>query len=110
LASVRIRPKNGVEKEIISNKTRDISLKGLYCVTDSVLEKGTKCDIELHLSGASSDIFIHMEAEVARIGNDGMGLKFTSIDIDSFYHLKNILYYNSGMPDEIKKEITGLKQ
>ena len=105
--TVRVREKGGDGREVISDDTRDISLKGMYCVTATPLPEGTECEVALRLSGESSALFLFMDAVVARSTPDGMGVKFTSIDIDSFYHLKNILYYNSGAPEEINKEISG---
>jgi hypothetical protein len=32
-------------------------------------------------------------------------LHFVEIDLDSFYHLKNIIYYNSSDPDTIEQEL-----
>jgi c-di-GMP-binding flagellar brake protein YcgR len=106
--SVRVREKGENGTEVTSDQTRDISLKGLYCVTEEPFPEGTECEIALRLSGESSDLFLFMDAVVARTGDDGMGLKFQSIDIDSFYHLKNILYYNSGSPEVIDREIAGV--
>lgn len=106
--SVLVREKGEGGREVKSDNTRDISLKGLYCVTDTPLPEGTECEVALRLSGDTSDLVLHIDAVVARSGSDGMGLKFQSIDMDSFYHLKNILYYNSGTPDEINREISGV--
>lgn len=105
VTAVCIKEKGTDGREIHSDNTRDISMKGLYCITDSPFPEGTECEVALRLSGDSSDLFLFMDAVVARAEKNGMGLNFTSIDIDSFYHLKNILYYNSGEPEEIDKEI-----
>ena len=46
-----------------------------------------------------------MRGEVVRVDPGGLALHFTEIDADSFYHLKNIIYYNSKDPDLIDLEL-----
>ena len=40
-----------------------------------------------------------MTGEVIRKTEEGIGIRFEEIDIDSFFHLKNIVYYNTDNPD-----------
>ena len=47
-----------------------------------------------------------MKGEVVRVEPDGLALHFSEIDFDSFYHLKNIIYYNSEDPDQVDLELT----
>lgn len=86
-------------------ETQDLSLKGVFVkgVTGSRAE-GEQCDLSLHLSGSSSDLSLQIRGEVMRVREDGVGLHFSEIDLDSYYHLRNIIYYNSGDPDILEKE------
>ena len=86
-------------------ETQDLSLKGVFVkgVTGPRAE-GDQCELSLHLSGATSDLSLHMRGEVVRTRKDGVGLHFSEIDLDSFYHLKNIIYYNSDDPDILEDE------
>ena len=86
-------------------ETQDLSLKGVFVkgVTGPRTE-GDRCELSVHLSGTSSDLSLHMSGEVVRVREDGVGLHFSGIDLDSFYHLKNIIYYNSEDPDSLGEE------
>ena len=85
--------------------TKDISMKGIYCLTDSPFEPETPCAVELQLTGTSTELWFRIDGKVARKDKGGMAIIFDSMDLDAFIHLKNILYYNSGDPDRIDKEI-----
>ena len=95
-------------EEIRSLRSKDISLKGIYCFTSHPFPSGTPCSIDLRLTGTSSMLWLHIEGQVVRKDASGMALSFDAMDIDVFIHLKNILYYNSGDPDRIDQEIKTL--
>jgi len=44
-----------------------------------------------------------MKGVVQRITDTGIGIHFTETDLDSFSHLKKIIYYNSENPDIINE-------
>jgi len=82
-------------------QTRDLNLKGIFIPGIVDRESGDKCHVAILLSGASSELKINMTGEVVRNTEEGIGIYFDEIDIDSFFHLKNIVYYNSDDPDQI---------
>lgn len=84
--------------------TRDLSLKGIFVLGVLGHALGAQCDVVLCLTGTTSNLCLQMQGEVARVEPDGLGLRFKEIDLDSFYHLKNILYYNSENPDQLDDE------
>ncbi len=86
----------------------NLSLKGIFVKGLTGVPLGEPCDVELHLSGATSDLFVKMKGEVIRTDNKGTALRFTEIDIESFFHLRNIVYYNSGDPDKVEDELGNL--
>ena len=94
-------------KEIRCDQTRDISLKGLYCYSDTKFSAGTPCELELHLTSTSSKLVLFLKVRVVRTDEKGMGIRFEEIDLDSFLLLKDILNYNSGDPEQIDLELTG---
>ncbi len=81
--------------------TENLSTKGVFIngVSVSPQQEGERCDVELRLSGASSDLVVRMQGRVVRSQPEGVAVQFEEIDLDSFYHLKNIVYYNSDDPD-----------
>lgn len=82
-------------------QTRDLSLKGIFIPGIVDREPGEKCQVAILLSGTSSELKINMTGEVVRKTEEGIGICFDEIDIDSFFHLKNIVYYNTDHPDQI---------
>jgi hypothetical protein len=84
--------------------TRDISLKGMFIKTDRKLAVGTSCDLELVLSGASTNLSLAIEGKIARQEAGGLAVSFDGIDLDSYWHLKNLLLYNAPDPDGLEKE------
>jgi len=84
--------------------SRDISLKGMFIKTEKRLAAGTPCDLELILAGVSTNLTLAIKGKVIRQEEDGLGVSFEGIDLDSYWHLKNLLLYNAQEPDEIEKE------
>ncbi len=97
-------------RTVASDETRDISLKGVYVPTDEPLDPGTGCLVELRLMGESSELILRIQGQVVRTDDSGMAITFSRMDIDALIHLKNILYYNSGDPERIDAELSGLER
>lgn len=93
------------EAELTSQAgSRDISLQGLYVETDRDLPEGSRCEVEILLTGASTHLSIRVQGRVARKEAGGLAVAFESIDPDSYYHLRNLLMYNSEDPEIIEQE------
>ncbi len=92
--------------EIKAESTRDISMKGIYCTCENPLPQGTPVVVHLMLTGTSSELKLRIEGRVVRSEEQGMAIFFDAMDIDAFIHLKNILYFNSGDPERIDREIS----
>ncbi len=97
-------------RTVASDETRDISLKGVYVPTEEPLEPGIECLVELRLMGESSELTLRIQGQVVRTDDSGMAVTFSKMDIDALIHLKNILYYNSGDPERIDAELSGLER
>lgn len=80
--------------------TEDLSVKGLF-VKGVGRTVGEECEVTLRLLGLSSELMLEMKGKVARVTEKGIAIHFYEFDLDSFYHLKNIVYYNSDNPDEL---------
>ncbi|NOX34433.1 MAG: PilZ domain-containing protein [Deltaproteobacteria bacterium] len=88
-------------KEInCKGSSRDLSLKGIFISTDKKFPSGTKCSIKVCLTGTIDKIELLMKGTVVRITDNGMGIVFDSMDVDTYSHLKNIVHYNS-MDDSV---------
>lgn len=86
--------------------SRNISLRGAFLATDAALPQGTPCEVEILLTGSSTRLSIRVRGRVARKDKEGLGIVFDSIDPDSYFHLRNLLLYNSSEPEEIENEQT----
>ena len=82
-------------------ETRDLSIKDVFVLGVQGVEVEDECEVILHLSGMTSDLNLTMRGKVVRVQGDGVAICFFEIDLDSFYHLKNIVYYNTENPDEV---------
>ncbi|MCP4672812.1 MAG: PilZ domain-containing protein [Desulfobacula sp.] len=83
------------EKIDVKGSTSDLSLKGIFIGTQNILAVGTKCSIKIFLTGTRDKLALLMEGSIVRSNENGMGIEFMSMDVDTYSHLKNIVNYNS---------------
>lgn len=84
-------------------ETINLSLTGVLCVTNPRFEKNVPCNIRIKLN---EEVKIDLEGKILRVGEDETAISFTSMDEESFFHLKRIMELNAGDADEIDREIT----
>jgi hypothetical protein len=84
---------------------RNLSLKGMFVEGIAGHNVGERCEILLFLSGTGSELKLSMQGEVVRVDADGMVVHFSELDIDTFFHLKNIVYYNAADPDQLVDDL-----
>jgi len=87
--------------EEISN----LSIGGCLLPINANFAAGNLCHLKILLNGSSSQLHIKIEGEIKRCTINAVAVKFTRIDPDSFFHLQNIVRYNSFDTDIIEKEI-----
>ena len=98
------------ESKIVSEaNSKDISIKGMFVNTEKKMPVGTPCDIEILLTGTSTRLALSIKGIVTRQDATGLGVSFDSMDIDSHFHLKNIIMYNASDPEDIEEEVYSLK-
>jgi len=91
---------------LMSNSLKDISLGGAFVCLDQTFCPGTRCNLQIDLIGPATLLRIVIESEVMRVTNEGMGLNFVKIDIDSLVHLKHFIKLNSQNPDQVEQEFS----
>ena len=89
----------------ITGGTVDISLNGAFVKTSQTLPLNTPCILILKLHDDYSATYLPFEGIVVRIDKDGMGIKFTQMDPEAFYHLLNIIYYYLGDDELVDREL-----
>ena len=97
--------KTGISEIKAGAQSSDISMKGMFITTDEKIPVGTPCDIEIVLSATTSRLALNIKAVIARQDKDGLGITFDSMDVDSYFHLKNIVMHNVSDPDVIEEEM-----
>ena len=100
-------------KVIKTDKTRDLSLKGVLISCNEALPSGTDCEVSLKLVGSEFPIEIGIKGKVGRSSDTGMAVEFIEIDLESYDHLQNLVRYNAHNEDQVEQEIKdhlGLKR
>jgi hypothetical protein len=88
-----------------SGKVQDLSMNGMFLVTEERLPVDTKVEISLLLVGTDPGISVLFTGRVARVTDQGVGFHFDKIDLDSYTHLKNIIAYNMADAEKVMEEI-----
>ena len=88
----------------IKAEVRDISLRGLYAAGAGGIPPGTACRIALILGGADSEVRLQMQGRVTRDDGDGLAVEFAALGFDTYFHLRNIIYYNSRDTTKVEEE------
>lgn len=91
-ASVNIK----IDNQLFAADTdlRDISLDGINLVLDRELPLNRICELEITISGPSSDLKLRTKGRILRQDSSGVALKFTELDIDTYLHLKNLVLHH----------------
>jgi len=92
------------DKQVVSSESRDISLKGIFVYTSDTFSLETPCRVKIELSGSSSGCSFQMEGKVTRQEDDGFAIEFLSMEIDSLYHLRNLVMWNAPDPEAFMHE------
>jgi hypothetical protein len=87
--------------ESIQARIINISLTGILCTTDYRFQKDDACTVVISLS---DDLRITVDAKIIRVGKEETAVSFTTMDEESFSHLKKLIQYNAGDADRIEKE------
>lgn len=80
---------------------KDASLQGFYINTNQSLPVCTPLQITVYLSPHSS---IHLNAEVVRCEDSGMGVQIKGMDVNSFVRLRNAISLKCEDHDLIMRE------
>ena len=91
--------------EIIEGQVTDLSLKGLFVETQGVATLDGEVDVTLRMPGTKPPLEFLVRAVVARITPEGIGIKISEADIQSFTHLRNIVTMQAADPDRVLDEL-----
>jgi hypothetical protein len=83
----------------------NLSMTGMFLVTNEQLAEGESVDIAIVLTGTLPEISVNFTGVVTRMTEDGVGFTFEKMDLDSYMHLKNIIAYNIDDAEKVMEEI-----
>ncbi|MEI6306269.1 MAG: PilZ domain-containing protein [Deltaproteobacteria bacterium] len=86
-------------------KVENLSMRGLFLVTEERLPFGEQVEITMVLSGTSPELILDLNGTVSRVTENGLGFFFDKIDLDSYTHLKNIIAYNIDDAGKVMEEV-----
>jgi hypothetical protein len=95
-----VRAKESTVIGIVEN----LSLAGIFLKTPEKLRLNRVVKIELLFTGTSSQISILLDGKISRHENKGMAIQFRNVDMDAFFHLKNLISYNTNQMGKLKEE------
>jgi hypothetical protein len=90
-----------------SNKTHDVSMKGLFVHTRKTLPIGTPCQVKLMLDASLGEQSIEVRGQVVRVTNAGMAVEFHEGDLESYEHLRSLILFNSPNVAQAETELDG---
>jgi hypothetical protein len=80
----------------------NVSLKGIFCTSNPSFKKNEECLVKMNL-GENAGIVCN--GKILRTAEEGTAIAFTSIDEESFFHLKKLIQFHSDDADEIEAEL-----
>jgi len=95
-----VRSKDTTVIGIVEN----LSLDGIFLKTPEKLNLNRIVKIELLFTGTSSQLSILLDGKIMRHENIGMAIQFKNVDMDAFFHLKNLISYNTNQVGKLKND------
>lgn len=105
-AKALVRAKDTTVIGVIEN----LSLNGLFLKTPEKLRVNRVVKIELLFTGTSSQLSILLNGKILRHENIGMAIQYRDMDLDAFFHLKNLIKYNTDEIHTVEKEFHQFKK
>ncbi len=89
---------------IKTDKTIDLSMKGISFFSDEMLPENTDCAVHILLGNGDNGININVKGRVTRSFESQMAIEFTKIDLDSYEYLQNLVMHNSSASHDVVEE------
>jgi hypothetical protein len=94
------------EVALRTDKTLDLSMKGISISSDKNLPVDTDCTVFIFLGNGDDGLNINVKGRVSRSTESQMAIEFTKIDLDSYEYLQNLVMHNShSSHDKVEEEI-----
>lgn len=80
---------------------KNLSLGGLLIAGPLDVPVGGDCRLEIHETGRRSSLILNFCGKILRHEGDGVGIRFTSMEEDSFMFLQTMVLYSADDPVEV---------
>jgi hypothetical protein len=101
-------------KTIASNNCQDVSMNGVYVISEDKFKDNSSCDVKLFVNKDEKNIEeIKAQGHVERATENGMAIKFLGIEMESYDKLYELIVFNSTSSEQMEKEFqehVGLKK
>lgn len=97
--------RSGMKEILPKTRAQDISMTGIFINTEYTLPVGKNCDVQIHLKGKSSILMLLIKGTVVRCSEDGIGITFKKLNVDTYFLLNAILNNAVLEPSTIISEI-----
>jgi hypothetical protein len=81
------------KEKTITGNISNLSMKGLLLESTERFPVDETVDITIKLSGSTTDLSVRILGKVLRHEENGMAIEFKEMELDSFIHLRNIVFY-----------------
>jgi hypothetical protein len=101
------------KRELLTAEITTLSLRGCYASTFEALPEGEVHRLMLFTEDDAHALHITVQARIVRSTEDGMGIEFTEMPLESYDHLRKMVLMNAADPDKVEKEFRdhiGLKR
>ncbi|MBW2315674.1 MAG: PilZ domain-containing protein [Deltaproteobacteria bacterium] len=78
----------------IRGSVQDVSVAGLFVVTNERLPVGTLCELEVEVLSGEDEGPIEATGRVAHVEPDGIGIEITDLDLESYDELRRLAGYS----------------
>ncbi len=94
---------------LVAGEVCDVAVGGAALTTGARPPLGTTGAFVLRLGEPPRGVRVEGRAEVVRHLDDGIGLRFVEVDLDSYHHLVDLVRYNADDVEHIEAEIAAHK-
>jgi hypothetical protein len=90
--------------ELLTAEINNLSMRGCHASTFEALPEGGRHHLTLFTEDEDSALHFKVEARIVRSDQDGMGIEFLELPLESYEHLRNMVLLNSHDPDQVERE------
>jgi hypothetical protein len=99
--------------DLLTAEVNNLSVRGCHVSTFDALPAGGRYHLTLFVEDDEQALHFKVESRVVRSDQDGMGIEFMEMPLESYGHLRNMVLLNASDPEQVEREFRqhiGLKR